>query len=264
MSLVYILKAVTNLHVGSGEGNYSIVDKQVERDEVSGYPAIYSSSLKGALREHFERKGLPSVMDIFGSEKDGSKPGSVKFLEGKLLARPMRASKGEQSSYLVTTQELLENFVRFLLISGKLTDSNLLAEIKKLPTTISLLQKPNQKIAVEGIDVNSHYFLSAEAENLLRQVFGEKTTVVLLSVGDFHKIQLPIRARNNLGENKNLWYEEHVPYDSIFYSLMMDNSFNGDRKALDDLEVGLGSENLVQVGANASVGFGLMTFEKWG
>ena len=64
----YILKCITNLHVGSGDSGFSIVDKQVEKDELTGYPMIYSSSLKGALREFLQRKRCSEVENIFGGE----------------------------------------------------------------------------------------------------------------------------------------------------------------------------------------------------
>ena len=49
---IYLLECLTNLHVGSGEVNYNIVDNEVERDVVTNYPTINSSGVKGALRAH--------------------------------------------------------------------------------------------------------------------------------------------------------------------------------------------------------------------
>ena len=47
------ITAKTNMHVGSGDTNYGIIDKLVQRDVLSNLPMIHSSSLKGALREFF-------------------------------------------------------------------------------------------------------------------------------------------------------------------------------------------------------------------
>ena len=49
----YIIRTKTNLHAGSGDTNFGIVDKQVQRDSISNLPIINSSSLKGAIRDHF-------------------------------------------------------------------------------------------------------------------------------------------------------------------------------------------------------------------
>ena len=34
------MKCLTNMHVGDGEENYSIIDKMVERDPVTKYPTV--------------------------------------------------------------------------------------------------------------------------------------------------------------------------------------------------------------------------------
>jgi CRISPR-associated protein Cmr4 len=42
----YLIQCITNLHVGSGDATYGIVDKLVQRDAVYSYPTIHSSSLE--------------------------------------------------------------------------------------------------------------------------------------------------------------------------------------------------------------------------
>jgi len=53
---LYKITAMTNMHVGSGDMNFGVIDKLVQRDSLTGYPVIYSSSLKGALREFFKNE----------------------------------------------------------------------------------------------------------------------------------------------------------------------------------------------------------------
>ena len=50
----YKIECLTNLHVGSGEINYNIVDNEVEKDAVTGLPVIHASGIKGALRDTFK------------------------------------------------------------------------------------------------------------------------------------------------------------------------------------------------------------------
>ena len=54
----YKIECLTNLHVGSGDLNYNIIDNEVERDAVTGYPIVHASGLKGALKEHFKKKAM--------------------------------------------------------------------------------------------------------------------------------------------------------------------------------------------------------------
>jgi CRISPR-associated protein Cmr4 len=42
----YIIKTKTNLHVGSGDINFGIVDNEVQRDTITNLPVINASSLK--------------------------------------------------------------------------------------------------------------------------------------------------------------------------------------------------------------------------
>ncbi len=93
----YMIQCITNLHAGSGDTNYGVIDKLVQRDPVTGHPTIHASSLKGALREHFEKKQGTKVNTntVFGKEaKDGndSETGDYKFLSADLLALPVRCT----------------------------------------------------------------------------------------------------------------------------------------------------------------------------
>ncbi len=64
---IYIIDCLTNMHVGSGETNFNIVDNQVQRDSVTEFPTINSSSLKGALRDFAEGFEVENVVaDGFG------------------------------------------------------------------------------------------------------------------------------------------------------------------------------------------------------
>ena len=47
----YKIECLTNLHVGSGEINYNIVDNEVEKDAITNLPVIHASGVKGALRD---------------------------------------------------------------------------------------------------------------------------------------------------------------------------------------------------------------------
>ena len=52
-AIIVNLECMTNMHVGNGDVNYNIIDNEVEKDPVTGYPTINASGVKGALREFF-------------------------------------------------------------------------------------------------------------------------------------------------------------------------------------------------------------------
>jgi CRISPR-associated protein Cmr4 len=80
---------------------------------------------------------------------------------------------------------------------------------------------------------------------------------------------LPVIARNQLenGESKNLWYEEVLPRKSRLFTILSfpDHVNEADAALLNHFErlrEALTDGNIVQIGANASVGYGVCTFEE--
>ena len=89
-AFLYKMTCLTNLHVGNGDVNYSIIDNEVELDYVLKEPTIPSSGVKGALLSYVEslkgdHTGL--IRTVFG-DKDDAK-GTYKFLSANLLSRPV-------------------------------------------------------------------------------------------------------------------------------------------------------------------------------
>jgi CRISPR-associated protein Cmr4 len=119
---IFIIEALTHLHVGSGKTGGAI-DLPVQRDE-NGYPCIYASSLKGALKTsllhgamkmgHSKDKALDLVRALLGSEPgdEESFQSSVAILDAYLLAMPARSLKGVYA--YVTTPTLLRKFKQYL------------------------------------------------------------------------------------------------------------------------------------------------------
>ena len=252
----YKIKCLTNLHVGSGDLNYNIIDNEVERDAVTGYPIIHASGLKGALREHYsgkEDRGF-EIRDVFG-QKSGSdeiKAGSYKFLDARLLARPMRTS-GQAGSVMVVSEKSVNDFIRFMNgfgITGFGTEflnvdfsgcsflgckKGMIIEAEKTGTL-----KENAKALVSKIS----------------KLFGEEYADNYAVVKDFNDYDLPVVARNKLdnGISVNLWYEEVVPHDSIFYTVIITPD--------DEMLLKLDNKEYIQIGGHASIGCGITEFEK--
>ncbi|MCB0643324.1 MAG: type III-B CRISPR module RAMP protein Cmr4 [Phaeodactylibacter sp.] len=52
---LYFIRTLTDLHAGTGRSDFSAIDHKVQRDW-RGYPTIFKSSLKGALREYLTQQ----------------------------------------------------------------------------------------------------------------------------------------------------------------------------------------------------------------
>ena len=270
---LYKILCLTNLHVGSGEINYSIVDNEVERD-VNGYPVIHSSGLKGALREQAEKNQFKLVTPpdekikydkakveaIFGQTAGSGeiKPGSYKFFDGRLISRPMRVSGSDSmASISVFSLESINSFLDTITAFG-LNPFNGVKQVDKALVDFGTKDFVSKKdfvsnvngIQIEGEEVGA---LTQEAVDVLKNlesVIGERYAIVR----DLNKYNLPVIARNYLenGISKNLWYEEVVPHGSVFYTLIITP---GEENELDMKEI-------KQIGGHASIGYGFTQFMK--
>ena len=229
------LKCITNLHVGSGDVNYNIIDNEVEKDSITGYPVINASGVKGALREYFNRNHELSaelIDSIFGSEtKDQTTSGRLKFLEADMLTIPVRASSGDSAYYMISTSRALDKYVECCKIF--------------FDKDIKYAEEEEQGKSVEGIALTKK-----------TQLLGEE--IHLISDEEFEDVPLPVVARNKLenGISQNLWYEEIVPHESVFYLSVI--AGGKDEGLLETFRNAI-DKKVVQFGANASIGYGLCT-----
>lgn len=234
----WLITAKTNLHVGDeNTSSYgTIIDKSIQRDALTGLPCINSSSLKGALNEFFvdfverERETEIDLKKIFGSDKskngkDGDfTKGSYAFFDANLLFLPVQGK--DELFYWATCDAILNRYRERLSQFGVeclLNTEELIIELKAL--------LGRDKIRVER--------------------FSEK---------DFKELcnneNLPIIARNRLsnGESTNLWYEQILPQETVFYTMFLSN----DRLIENTLK-----EQIVQIGANATIGYGYCKFQEF-
>ena len=268
---LFRMRLVTNLHMGSGEANFNFIDNQVQRDPITEYPNMHPSGIKGALREFFDGiENKDYVREIFGSEnteKEDNKQGEVSFIEGKLLSIPVRSNK--KSYFMGTTIEIIKEYVEFSKLFGKNTENlkEIEEELKKIEKKLS---EKNRKICVIGNQEEGLLIESFEndeigfyqEDDILIKVLGIKDIVILKEeiFKDEISRRLPVIARNCLenGVSKNLWYEEVVPRESVFYTGIV-NSQNTEK--FEDFCRKL-EDNLIQIGANATIGYGFTKFEE--
>lgn len=252
---LYKMECLTNMHVGSGDVNYNIIDNEVERDPVTGLPTINSSGVKGALRNHFKLSAVDDIEQeqFFGSDhydgengnttkQDKSKPGNCKFLNANLLLRPMRVSKGNRPYVLVTTKEILEQFNKHL--------ENFSIK-EKLNIDFSENNLKNKKEIAEKVEGYNVKFLEKKPNDFAND------QIAVMEHKDYKSVDLPVIARNHLenGISQNLWYEEIVPHKSVFYFTVLAT----DKKINEYID-----GKMIQFGGNASIGYGLTKITKIG
>lgn len=257
----YRLKCLTNLHMGSGSTNYSVIDLEVERDPVLREATMNASGVKGALRDACEErvfsldteeeknKSLKTIEKMFGSKENGDIPGSCKFFSGDLLARPVRVSKGKGSYALATSPQQLKFVVSKLNAFGI---GNLQADEIPVIDKEEFVFTGQSYEEIEGIRAEK------KESKLIETLLGTKNWV-LMPDEYLRFIKLPVLAHNVLkdGKSDNLWYEEVVPHQSIF-GLLIGYPDHSDMS----LQTLLGKDPVVQFGAGASTGCGFIKMQK--
>lgn len=251
---VYIIKCLTNMHVGSGDASYSIIDNQVQRDVITNFPTINSSSLKGSLREYLKNRiDTKIVKDIFGDDKDYG-IGKYKIFPGMLLSIPVRSD--QKPFFRATCPRIIRDF-KNLIDSFNYEKLKLEGLIKKIDEEKAISNCIKGEVNIENykfsiIKSNDHAITKE-----ITSVFGQD--LIVLDDTTFLKIvsELPIIARNKLenGESQNLWYEEMVPRESRFYFGVI----NGQTNQSDFEKI---TKEPVQIGGNATIGYGYCNIEK--
>ncbi|QUL98551.1 MAG: type III-B CRISPR module RAMP protein Cmr4 [Candidatus Fermentithermobacillus carboniphilus] len=289
---ILFIHALTSLHPGSGTA-LGVVDLPVQRERHTQWPVIPGSSLKGVLRDVSRRQVLSSdagnpdedvwIETVFGPSVGGAEKhaGAVSISDAKILAFPVRSLRGVFA--WVTCPAVLERFNRDL----ALIDSNLLTDIphpdkdtavcadenllladrnrimlEEFEFAVSTTQRSNNVaawIADHGIP---------EMDEATRQRF--KRNLVVLHDDDFtyfvrHATEVVARIgldyqRKTVKEGA-LFYQEFIPPETVFYSVIMANSSRREghpqaaAEVLDRLNQWL--PKVVQVGGDETIGKGL-------
>lgn len=229
---VFLITAKTNLHVGNESGGeFSIIDKAIQRDPLTNLPCINSSSLKGSIKQfcvHEEK--IDNVKELFGSTVDEKgkvintnpediQKGSAIFFDAKILYLPQQgAPTNNQNQNMLFHYVTTEKIKNMMVERVNLFDSSY---------TVERISTPNGTIKI--ID-----------DNTFKEYCSDDN--------------LPIIARNVLenGESKNLWYEQVLPAETVLFTIIREkgevlkNALNG---------------KIVQLGANATIGYGYCKFD---
>jgi CRISPR-associated protein Cmr4 len=264
---LYTITTLSNLHVGSGDINFDIIDNQVQRDPITGLPTIHSSSLKGAFREASGEGSNCYTEYVFGSNNssnDNTIQGAFHFFEASLLTLPVRSNK--KPYFLATSVGIIENFLDFLEDFEIDFDDSIKSTLETLSKENVEEGKPLIFEDIQGV-ILEDFEAEVSTTNLsaLTEFLGKD--IALFSDEDFKTLSLPVLARNYLvnGESKNLWYEEVVPKKSKFYFVIAKptNLDEADKKEkLDTFEKRFDNQTRVQFGANRSIGYGYCKLEK--
>lgn len=280
-TMLYGLLAESPIHPGAGQST-GFVDLPVAREAATDYPVIVGSGMKGALlgmaRDH--EMSPNDLRNVFGSsevtEENGQRRGGAGGLlvsDARLLLLPVRSLT---SSYMwLTCPHLIERFDRDR--KRTLGSDNQLQSIKVAVVDDEPPKYLGPKTHDDNLFLEERQFahdgdLPDGLIEILRPLFAHDTAAARLSkqlaiVSDdsfawFARYGLSVNARNVLHierkTSENLWYEETLPPDSLFYWLFAERSA-GVLEKVKDL---FGNRPYIQVGGNETIGHGWFALSK--
>ncbi|MGI9951584.1 type III-B CRISPR module RAMP protein Cmr4 [Moorellaceae bacterium AZ2] len=262
-SAVLGLLAETSLHPGVGQV-VGAVDLPVARERPTSYPVIVGSSLKGSLRDRAEQLwGVEDkrIVRIFGGPDNA---GSVLVTDARLLLLPVRSLQGHYK--WVTCPYLLERLQRDLQLAG-------------MPKSFTIPRPENG----EAVTSRGQGFLFLEELSFRVRTGGNELSVLINTLKQFirhdavrdrlpaglaiisddefayfARYGLAVNARNVLDNetktSQNLWYEETIPPDTLFYALLFARDKEG--SDLDEVKAIFHDRPYLQVGGNETIGQG--------
>lgn len=263
MSTFFQITCKTHLHAGSGDSNFGVIDKLVQRDPTDNLPCIYASSLKGAFRAYFDEvidETQVLSKDIFGKEDKGK----VIFHQGSILSLPIRSNRFPY--FNVTAPMAIDALLDYASLLGfSLSLKNELIEIKKLTVRNKIvIGENNADLKIEDFEGNEIVpnTITDNLQTALASLLGNRIAIV--DDDTFKELcsdySLPIIARNYLenGQSKNLWYEQIIPRETRFFFATTDLIGKDTTKFYDKFE----EDKLLQIGANATIGYGQCLISK--
>lgn len=272
------LRAETSIHAGTGQ-NVGAVDLPIQREAHTGWPCVYGSAMKGALRNHAEMRITPLpdwIAPVFGPEsnKASDHAGALAVTDARILLLPVRSLTGHFK--WVTCPAVLSRLKRDLKMTG---GSAGFTSAPPEPAARAVAT-PN---GGDPIFLEEFQFTQAQVDltNVITELtrFGieqaalQSQLVVMRNddFADFCRTATAVTPHIAIENDKKtvvggaLWYEETLPPDTLLYVMLLANAArNGTTPSLLDTDV-LGKvtgmftgENkpYLQIGGNETVGMG--------
>jgi CRISPR-associated protein Cmr4 len=254
------LLAETFIHVGGGQSE-GVVDLPVAREAATDYPFIPGSGLKGALLDwaiQHEEVDKDRRECLFGKP---DKAGQLLFADARLLALPVRSLHG--ASRWITCPHLWERYQRDATRLGRDVPA-----LDSVPEPGQALGKDENRVILEERSFElagtiPEFITAALGALITPEATRQRLDKSLLLLHDddftwFARYGLAVQARNSLDPEKKttllgaLWYEESLPPDSLFYTLISERNQDTLQALLEPLR----ANPYLQVGGNETIGQG--------
>jgi len=273
-----LLHGLTPIHTGTGQ-SVDVIDLPVAREKTTFWPYLPGSSLKGVLRDACEPiSGNKSLwIAAFGPKTENTADGAgmLLFCDARLLCLPVRSFKGTFA--WVTCPSVLHRVQRDL----KAVDGMTLPEVPAMPvfdrvmTCQGSVVRIDDKLYLEDLDVTAPQGDATPiAMTLARWAFtdaGEQKAFIerfalvsddlftfLTETATEVTARIAIDEKVKTVKDGHLWYEEALPAESLFWSLILAAPRNETPESELFAVLNPALSGLLQIGGHAGVGRGLV------
>ncbi len=273
---VMTLHAQTALHAGSGQSD-SVIDLPVQRESHTGFPCIFGSSMKGALRSHAETRSKIKdaiIAQLFGQKEGDGNAGALLVSDARLLLLPIRSLTGQFR--WITCPAVLKRYKADRQRFGIHCD---LAVPEVNPEEILIASGEEAPLYLEEYRFNGKpHDLSAWVDRLAGAIdYDDAQTMLnnqlgILNDDDFAYLAtytLPVNPHIAIENSTKttmqgaLWYEETLPPDTLLYvGIGVDNERKAKGKDAQELMTDFqhiftaDDARWLQIGGNETVGMG--------
>lgn len=293
---IMVFNTLTSTHAGSGT-ELSHIDMPIQREGHTGYPKIEASTLKGCIRAVISEKRPEEkevVEQLFGNADHGDYASAISLTDARLLFFPVKSARGVLG--WVTCPMVLERFFKeYRLTFGRgfakvieTGQSNLVADTCVL----------DQQMGKERVIMLEEYTYNVKRSSEAAAFFEElvkilpenaitrdmlATHAVILSNDDFAgfvKYSTEVNTRIKIDSTTGtvtgsaLFTEEYLPPECILYSLSFftdthqpqeaeTNEGKKNKSEVRDIFTGWLDASTIQVGANSTLGKGLVQVKVW-
>jgi len=282
----------TPLHLGSGT-SVDVVDLPIMRERITGFPVIPSTSLKGVLRQEArdfaasdtgKAKGFTLAIadSLFGAKDDVQKDekdnpllhaGCVQITEAKLLAFPVRSLAG--CFAWLTCPVALRRFERdtslHVPIPAKLDAEHVIAgsDLVVAGCNEVVLEEyalnPQPGAALNAASETAKGLHSLTKDSLWQEELSKRLAIVhdenfQYFVTSCTEVVARIVINPETRTNENLFNQENVPCEALFYSVLQvlparkPGAYGDIHQHLTNL---LAEARVIQIGGDETTGHGL-------
>jgi CRISPR-associated protein Cmr4 len=276
----------TPVHMGTGQ-SVSYVDLPIQRERHTSFPVLWSSGIKGVIRDLASRKwnNKEEVELIFGPESEGSEFAScISITDAKILLYPVRSLRGVFA--WITCPLVLRRLKDDITSVGLNNDLDIseflnVTDGEALVFGNDLIVKDKNEVVLEEFVFEAKkkelgglekFLSSLLPNNELTSKLKEHLVIVSDNVfKDFVNYAVEIRTRIRIDQAKGtvkdgaLFSEELIPSESVFYSLVFvgepfkkDGKLNSADDVFEEMKSLFKDNGLIQLGGDETTGKGYM------